>query len=132
MLLASPSFFAGVRQRSRSVPLGFWSGVTFGVVDAATYQYSEAGKGDDRRDQPLIDRVLHAFGERGRGLRWDGRQSESRKRNAGDVADLGAAAFVFAVDSFDVVGNRRRIGRTIVAEPAAWELVGGARRCRQT
>ena len=54
------------------------------------------------------------------------------ERNAGDVADLGAAAFVFAVDSFDVVGDRRRIGRTIVAEPAAWELVGGAGRCRQT
>ena len=78
MLLASPGFFRrGCGSAHGRSPLVFGPGVTFGAVDAASHQHGKAGKGDDRRDQPLINRVLHAFGERGRGLRWDGRQSKS-------------------------------------------------------
>ena len=62
----------------------------------------EPEEGDERRDQPLIERVLHAFGERGRRLPPDGRQPEFRERHAGEIAYLGAAGLVFAVDAFDV------------------------------
>ena len=88
-------------------------------------------EGDDRRDQPVIDRVLHALGERGGRLRARARRAELRERNAGEVAHLGAAGLVLAVDALDVGRNRRRVGRPIVADLAARELMRRAGRGAQ-
>src|SRR5208283_5122710 len=95
---------------------------------AAADEVGEPDEGDQRRDQPLVDRVLQAFGNRGGRLRRHGRQSELRERDAGEVAHLGAACLVLAVDRLHVDRDLRLVGRTIVAEPAARERVSAAGR----
>src|SRR5208337_1509429 len=82
---------------------------------AAADEVGEPDEGDQRRDQPLVDRVLQAFGNRGGRLRRHGRQSELRERDAGEVAHLGAACLVLAVDRLHVGRALRLVGRTIVA-----------------
>ena len=74
----------------------------------------------------MIERVLHALGERGGRLPSRRRQPKFRERNAGEIAHLGAAGLVLAVDAFDVVRDRRRVGRPIFADLAARELIGRA------
>ena len=56
------------------------------------------------------------------------RQAELRERNGGEVAHLGAACLVLAVDRLHVGRDLRLVGRTIVAEPAARERVSAAGR----
>ncbi len=100
----------------------------FGVVLARDCgeQGMRTQEGDERRDQPMIERVLHASESEAGDCEPERRQAELRERHAGEIAHLRAAGLVLAVDAFDVVRNRRRVGRPIFADLAARELIGRA------